>query len=576
MKTSVRRFLPFLCLGLTALAVLATGVWFATAPLRAKRQEVSALITDLSCVSGEQSYALTKAEPGYCFFLPSAHKEVSLSLSSSAKGPATLVMGNETVVLSPGDKKSLSLSACTTELTVMLSTQSIPVTLYRSSQLPALFLTIDESLGTIADMEADRTKKTACYGDGLLLSPDGSTQSVGGLTLSGRGNSTWQREKNPYKLNLDEKADLLGMGLSKKWALLALYDDPSLVRNMVGLSVAEELGFNYVPECKPIDLYLNGVYKGTYTLSERITLNPDRLDMVSLEDMVDAVLTTWNSLYGTKYEYLSQLMAKSPEAFVLSDDGASVTVSLPAGDITLDLTGGYLLEVDFYKDDPQFVLDSGTKITVKSPENLAPEADHPLFGWLNSYLTAAEWSLEDLAEPDIYLTYFDRDSFAKAWLLKEFVMDFDACVSLYMTLSPGGKLEAGPIWDLENIFALNQLIYNMADPNYQVILNGGRHGTVDSWLTKLTYHPSFAEALTETYAAHGEVFDGERVAARAETLLLQVADSAVLNACLYPEKVREDEATYLPDIIRRRAAAFPQVLDKAALFSIEYLQEVSP
>lgn len=573
MTTFVRRFLPLILLCTLGLIIAFVIAWFATAPLRAQEKAGAALITDLSCISGERTYTLEKVDGDYYFFLPSAANEATLSLSSNASGQATLTLGQETTLLSPGDRMTIRPTEAATTMTVLLDTQTIPVTLCRSADIPALFLSIDESRGTIEAMEADETKNTACYGDGTLLLPDGSTQSMGTLTLSGRGNSTWQREKKPYKLNLDEKADLLNMGRSRKWALLALYDDPALIRNMLGLSIAEGLDLNYVPQCKPVDLYLNGEYKGTYTLSERITLNPSRLDIVSLEDMVDAVLSTWNSLYGTKYKYLSDLMDDAPEAFVLSDDGSSVTVSLPAGDIVLDLTGGYLLEIDFYRDKPQLVLDSGTRITVKSPENLAPDIDDPLFSWLSGYLTSAEASLDDLENPDGYLTYFDRDSFAKMWIFKEFIMDYDACVSLYMTLVPGGKLEAGPAWDLENIFALNQLIYGMADPYYQVILNGGKHGTVKSWLTCLTYHPSFAEAINEIYETYATVFDGEQIAARAEEMMDLVSDSAAMNALLYPEKTREDESTFLPDLIRRRADAFPEVLSRATAEK-EEIQEV--
>ncbi len=573
MTPSRRRFLVITLCILSLLAVLtAVGVYFLT---KQHRQPDYARMSDLSCISGDRMYTPEKTGEEYCFFLPSSAKAVTLFLSDKAGGQVSLSLGGDTATLSPGESKSFTLTESVTALSASLGEQTVPLSLCRSENLPALFLTVDESRGTIEAMEADATKKTACYGEGSLLLPDGSFRSVGDLTLSGRGNSTWQREKNPYKLNLDKKADLLNMGSSRKWALLALYDDPSLVRNMLGLSIAEELDINYVPECKPVDLYLNGKYKGTYTLTERITINPDRLDTVSLEDMVDAVLSTWNSLNGTKYTYLSDLMADSPDNFTLSKDGSSVTVELPMGDMVLDLTGGYLLEIDYYRDTPQFVLNSGTRVTVKSPDNLCNTADHPLLSYLGDYLTKAEASL-DTADPkdDGYLSYFDAESFAKLWLLKEYTMDFDACVSLYMVLTPGGKLEAGPAWDLENIFALNQRIYGMADPYYQVILNGGRHSTVKSWLTKLTAKSSFGDTLCHVYDRYQTAFDSTRVSDRAKEMLSEVAASAAMNARLYPEKMREDEDTFLPTFIYRRSKAFPEVLATAT--GRVSAEEVSP
>ena len=47
----------------------------------------------------------------------------------------------------------------------------------------------------------------------------------GATEIRGRGNSTWSQPKKPYRLKLDKKTDLLGMGKSKHWVLLANYLD---------------------------------------------------------------------------------------------------------------------------------------------------------------------------------------------------------------------------------------------------------------------------------------------------------------------------------------------------------------
>lgn len=447
-----------------------------------------------------------------------------------------------------------------TSVTLTLGEQTHSLELLFSSSLPSLFLSIDESRGTLAAVEADKTKQTACYGEGLLILPNEETQSLGAFSLAGRGNSTWQRKKNPYKLNLEKKRDLLSMGSSEKWALLALYDDPSLIRNQLGLSLAERLGFSYVPETEPVDLYIDGVYRGTYALTERIKIEPDRLNITDLEETADAVLDVWNDAYDTRFTTLAELMDSAPEACVLSDDFTRLTVSLPAADVTVDLTKGYLLEIDYYTDSPQLTLPGGTKITVKSPENLASDITHPLFTYLSQYLAAAEASLA--AEDESFVRYFDLPSFSKAWLIKEFTMDFDACVSLYMTLN-GDTLEAGPMWDLENIFALNREIYGGANPYFQVIAHGGRHETTESWLTSLAKKPVFLTTVADTYALFADVFDADAVCDTAEAMLDTVEASARMNARLYPEKVKTDERAWLLSFIRQRAEAFATVIKEA-------------
>lgn len=53
--------------------------------------------------------------------------------------------------------------------------------------------------------------------------------------------------KKPYKIKLDKKADLFGMGKNKHWVLLANYYDNSLVRNRLTYYLGRKLGMEYTP-----------------------------------------------------------------------------------------------------------------------------------------------------------------------------------------------------------------------------------------------------------------------------------------------------------------------------------------
>ena len=87
----------------------------------------------------------------------------------------------------------------------------------------------------------------------------------GEISIKGRGNSTWKMPKKPYRIKLDKKTDLFGMGKNKNWVLLANYVDESLMRNSTAAHIAEQLGLDYMDSVWT-DVVLNGEYVGNYEL----------------------------------------------------------------------------------------------------------------------------------------------------------------------------------------------------------------------------------------------------------------------------------------------------------------------
>lgn len=97
--------------------------------------------------------------------------------------------------------------------------------------------------------------------------------------IKGRGNSTWDMAKKPYRLKLNKAAEVLGMPAHKDWALLANYSDKTLLRNQVALQTAEQLSFAWTPRAKQVEVFLNGQYQGVYLLVETITVDKNRVDI---------------------------------------------------------------------------------------------------------------------------------------------------------------------------------------------------------------------------------------------------------------------------------------------------------
>ncbi len=146
-----------------------------------------------------------------------------------------------------------------------------------ADRLPQLQITIDGSFSQIT-----KDKWTAASFE--LTS--GSKQFASGNHYSGkgeikgRGNSSWEKPQKPYSIKLKEKASLLGIPKTKKYAIVASYSDASMMRNYITYKSALSLvGMKYTPKIEFVEVYLNGAYNGIYALVERIDIESTKVDI---------------------------------------------------------------------------------------------------------------------------------------------------------------------------------------------------------------------------------------------------------------------------------------------------------
>ena len=140
--------------------------------------------------------------------------------------------------------------------------------------IPAVYLTTSDPSAIIKEDYADCTVQIDA---GMTNGRYESTEVLTGK-IRGRGHSTWEWPKKPYKIKLDDKASLLGMSEAKRWVLLANYADESLLRNTAAFEMARSLGsFRFVPHAIPVDVYMNGIYQGVYTLGEQLEVKTSRI-----------------------------------------------------------------------------------------------------------------------------------------------------------------------------------------------------------------------------------------------------------------------------------------------------------
>lgn len=241
----------------------------------------------------------------------------------------------------------------------------------------------------------------------------GSEQEPLPLQIRGRGNYTWTGfDKKPYRLKLASKADLLGLGSSKHWALLAHADDSyGFLRNPMGFWLSSELGMPWTPGQQPVEVVLNGDYIGLYFLTETIRVDKNRVNIVEQPDL-----------------------ATDPE----------------------EITGGWLVELDNYPYDPHVTIreGDGTELwfTYKTPEVLSQQQE--------TYLTDQMEAINDAVYSEdrddcAWADMVDLETLAKFYIVQE-VMDnyesFHGSCYLYRQQGQDQKWMFGPVWDFGSSF----------------------------------------------------------------------------------------------------------------------------
>ncbi len=327
-----------------------------------------------------------------------------------------------------------------------------PENIREYSVLPVLELTVENTIGDN-------------YEAGTMVLSDLSANVLyeGGLEIKLRGNSTRYLSKRPYKIKLETKADLFGMGENKHWVLLANDIDHTLIRNKITLDFAGAIGMKFASESQLVSVFLNGNYQGVYQLCEHIRVDEERVDIYDWED------------YFTAEEWSEELDMKREEF-----EEASNTPQ----------TGGFLLEADFYAfSDPSLtkvVTNFRQPFYFNTPEGV-PE-DSELYSYTRNYIQSFEYALHsedyiynsddphysafsvqyDGKENGWFVVYneveytdptydgyhysqlFDLDSLVQNFMVCELTMNWDSMKnSTFLYKDIDGLAYMGPVWDYD-------------------------------------------------------------------------------------------------------------------------------
>lgn len=287
-----------------------------------------------------------------------------------------------------------------------------------SGTLPVMYITTKNKQDVSREQAIDATLYITAGGKYAALA---SASAPLPLTIKGRGNWTWTGfDKKPYKIVFaqGQGQKLLGMHKSKHWALLAGADDYlGFLKNTAGYSLSEHIGLPFTPHQVPVELVLNGDYKGLYFVTETIRIDNDRVNIHEQDDG------------ETKSELI---------------------------------TGGWLVEIDNYWQDGNITFQEhngeSVMVTPQSPEDLSAAQRNYITAQLNG-LNDAIYNLSSTKLEDI----LDITDAARFYLVQEIMEDcesYHGSCFLYKdrdsTNTRGQwvvpKWHFGPVWDFGNAY----------------------------------------------------------------------------------------------------------------------------
>ncbi len=311
-------------------------------------------------------------------------------------------------------------------------------TFYRPSNLPLVIVHAEN-----AQEPADKVTNVNCT---ISLIPADANDTV--KTKTGtfrlRGNNSMSYDKKPYRLKFDKKHHVFNSPASaKKWVLINNYGDKTLMRNIIAFEISRRLGMEFTPFCQPVDVMINGEYKGCYQLCDHVDVNKNR---VNIEEM-DNTMTT--------------------------------------GD---DLTGGYLVEVDSYAagEENYFYSQRGNPVTIKYPSSDDITTEQTTY--IKNRFNSMESSLftVNYATSSGYRRLLDLDSFLRHFIVGELSGNTDTYWSMNMYKHRNDDhFYVGPVWDFDLGFENDNRTYPINNHSDWVYTYGSHAGNMQNFVNRI-------------------------------------------------------------------------------------------
>lgn len=378
-----------------------------------------------------------------------------------------------------------------------------------SGTLPVIYINIENG----AEVTSKETYLKAKY----WLDPKGASEvsAIGSeenplqMQIKGRGNWTFNGfEKKPYRLKLDKKQPLLGLESSKHFGLLAHADDfRGFLRNTMGFKVSKDLGLPWTPEQRPIEVVVNGTYRGLYFLVELIRIDKKRVNITGWteEDAEGNPLPQW-------------------------------------------IEGGSLIEIDNYDEEGQIQITDGDHELMRITYDKSVDPGFEPAGYRNwlrdQFVTMNSLIFGDKNSDEIW-NYIDIDDCARFMLVQEITNNYESFHgSCYMhrDLGNGEKWHFSPVWDFGSAFFVDSF--------------PGRHFWQDSnhhnhWAAQLWKFPKLQQKMKEYWLAYSADFNN--LLPYAQNFLNEISAAAACDKERWPQYGNDnlnDKYNYLVNFLR--------------------------
>ena len=269
-------------------------------------------------------------------------------------------------------------------------------------------------------------------------------------TIKLRGNSTMRGEKSPYKIKFDSKQKLLDMPANaKKWNLMANHSDKTLLRTLLAMKISTLFEMPFTPECRPVDVIVNGEFKGNYNLCDKIEYNKNRIDLGELNEK----------------------------------------------DKQEPVDGGYLFEATQYAYKEGYYLNTtrGIILGVRYPEKEDISVEQ--LEYINNKLNKVEEEGYNGIVDNI-----DFESFSKYLLVQELCGQSETFWSTYMTKRRNDeKIYFGPVWDFDLAFDNDNRVFSTLNKTNFLFKYDSSAGTMREFAVKLLNNEQLLQSVKDMW-----------------------------------------------------------------------------
>lgn len=291
----------------------------------------------------------------------------------------------------------------------------------------------------------------------IIYRPDGTRNYItdqdtpaylnynGRIDIEIRGSSSQSLPKKQYGFTTlqanntsNNNVSLLGMPKENDWILNGLAFDPSLIRDYLSYNLTRQAG-NYASRTQFCEVVINGIYQGLYILQEKLKDDSGRIN-------IEEILTTDNA---------------QP-----------------------NLSGGYITKADKTTggDPVAWTMASNVGITefihdLPKPEDVTAAQNTYIQGQFQSLASTSLLGNATLANG--YPSIIDIPTFVDFMIMNELASNADAYqISTYFHKDRGGKLRAGPVWDMNLTYGNDLFIFGLdrSHTNVWQFSNGDNEG----------------------------------------------------------------------------------------------------